>query len=240
MRRDRASSIFWRTAQHGYTQPGSASILLRRLNLFFRLSRGEVLKFPEPAKGSLFALLVRAPFWASLLIAGALFAVARNFLPNLLAAATTLPFLGTAAFAGWRQFKTPSPTRVTETLDALRDMTWVQFSAVIAETFRREGYDVGALEGGVANYELHKNGYKSLLSCKRWKVAQTGIVPLRELFEAMQARAARDCIYIATGDFTETARAFALEKGMRVLNGAELAKLVGRVVREKKAEVART
>lgn len=197
------------------------------------------MNIPKPAEGSLFALLVRSPFWVSLLIAGALFAVARNFLPNLLALATTLPFLGIAAFAGWRQFKTPSPTRVTETLDGLREMTWGQFSAVIAETFRHEGYEVGGLKDGVVNYELHKNGYKSLLSCKRWKVAQTGIVPLRELFEAMQAREARDCIYVATGDFTETARAFARENGMRLLNGAELATLVGRAVREKKAEAAR-
>jgi restriction system protein len=197
------------------------------------------LKFPEPAKGSLFALLARSPFWVSLLIAGALFAVARNFLPNLLALATTLPFLGIAAFAGWRQFKTPSPTRVAETLDSLREMTWGQFSTVIAEAFQREGYEVGGLEGGVVNYELHKNGYKSLLSCKRWKVAQTGIGPLRELFEVMQAREARDCIYVATGDFTETARAFALEMGMRLLNGAELATLVGPVVRKKKPEAAR-
>jgi restriction system protein len=192
------------------------------------------LNFPKPSEGSLFAVLMRSPFWVSLLIAGALFAIARNFLPNLLAAAATLPFLGLAAFAGWRQIKTPSPTRVTEALDALRAMTWGQFSAVIAETFRREGYAVGEVETGVANYELHKNGYKSLLSCKRWKVAQTGIAPLRELFEAMQAREARDCIYVATGDFTETAREFAREKGMRLLHGTELAILVGRVVRKRK------
>lgn len=193
------------------------------------------MNIPKPASGSLFAILARSPFWVSLLIAGALFAVARNFLPDLLAASTTLPFLGIAAFAGWRQFKAPSPTRVTETLDRLRAMPWEQFAAVIAETFRREGYEVGAVESGVVNYELHKNGYTSLLSCKRWKIAQTGVVPLRELFEAMQAREARDCIYVATGNFTGTAQAFAREKGLRLLHGAELATLVGRVVREKKA-----
>ena len=198
------------------------------------------MQFPTPAKGSLFAALVRSPFWVSLLAAGALFAVIRNFLPDLLAAATTLPFLGTAAYAGWRQFKTPSPARVSEMLASMRAMTWAQFAAVIAESFRREGYKVGELENGAANYELHKNGYKSLVSCKRWKVAQTGIGPLRELFEATRRREARDCIYVATGDFTETARAFAREKGMRLLHGAELAELAGRVVREKKPDAART
>jgi restriction system protein len=193
------------------------------------------LNIPKPAEGSLFAILARSPFWVSLLIAGALFAVARNFVPDLFALATTLPFLGIAAYAGWRQFKTPSANRVTATMDELREMTWGQFSAVIAETFRREGYEVGGLEDGVANYELQKNGYKSLLSCKRWKVAQTGISPLRELFEATRAREARDCIYVATGDFTETARAFARDKKMRLLNGVELATLVGRVVQERRS-----
>jgi len=92
----------------------------------------------------------------------------------------------------------------------------------------------------VTNYELHKNGYKTVVSCKRWKVAQTGIVPLREFYELAQVRDARACIYIAAGDFTETARAFALETGIRLLNGVELAALVERVAQAKKPEATRT
>ena len=196
------------------------------------------MNIPKPAQGSLFAILLRAPFWVSLLLAGALFAVARNFLPDMLAAATTLPTLGIAAMSGWRQFKTPSASRVNETIDALRQMPWTQFSGVIAEAFRHEGYQVGKPEAGVVSYEMHKSGYKTLLSCKRWKVEQTGFGPLRELFEAGQAREARDCAYVATGEFTETARAFAREKGMRLLHGAELATMVGAIVRAKKAASA--
>ena len=196
------------------------------------------MNIPKPAEGSLFALLMRAPFWVSLLLAAGIFAVARNFLPDLLAAATTLPTLGIAAMSGWQQFKTPSASRVTETLDSLRQMSWGQFSAVIAEAFRRDGYQVGKPEAGIISYELHKNGYKTLVSCKRWKVDQTGIGPLRELAEAALAREARSCVYVATGEFTETARAFAREKGMQLLNGAELVTKVGGVLRGKKALVA--
>lgn len=185
------------------------------------------LKFPTPAQGSLFALLVRAPFWVSLLIVGALFFVMRSFLPDLLAAATTLPFLGTAAFAGWRQFKTPSPTRVSETLDRLREMQWLPFAAVMAQAFRREGYEVGPLETGAANYALSRTGYTTLVSCKRWKVAQTGIAPLRELHEALAARGARDCVYVTAGTFTDSALAFAREKQIRLLHGAVLAQSAG-------------
>jgi restriction system protein len=191
------------------------------------------LNIPKPAEGSLFAVLARSPFWVSLLIAGALFAIARNFLPPLLAAATTLPFVGIAAYAGWRQFRTPSHARVAESLEALRDMPWAEFSAVIAGAFRRQGYSVGELEGGVVNYELHRNGYKTLVCCKRWKIAQTGIAPLRELSEAMAVREARDCIYVATGDFTDTAKQFAREKSVRLLHGAELVTTVGRLARKK-------
>ncbi len=197
------------------------------------------MNIPKPAEGSLFAILTRAPFWVSLLVAAALFAVARQFLPDLLAAATTLPMLGIAAMSGWRQFKTPSASRVSETIDALRQMSWGQFSAVIAEAFRREGYEVAKPEAGIISYEMHKNGYNTLLSCKRWKVEKTGIGPLRELAEAGLAREARSCIYVATGEFTETARAFAREKGMRLLNGAELVTMVGGIIRAKKAPGAK-
>ena len=197
------------------------------------------MKLPTPAKGSLFALLVRAPFWVSLLIAGALFAVARNFLPPVLAAATTLPFLGTAAFSGWRQFKTPSPTRVSESLERLRDMQWLPFAVLIADLFRGEGYTVGALETGVTNYELRKSGYTTLVACKRWKVRETGIAPLRELHDAMQARGARDCVYVATGTFTDSALAFARANKVRLLSDADLAQAASPLL-PAKARAART
>ena len=191
------------------------------------MSRIPPLKFPTPAQGSLFSLLVRAPFWVSLLVAGALFLVARNFLPVMFAVAVPLPFIGTAFFAGWRQYNTPSPTRVNDTLDRLREMQWLPFAALVAEGFRREGYQVGELDTGVANYELTKSGYTTLVSCKRWRVAQTGVAPLRELHEAMATRGARDCVYVTAGTFTDIAEAFAREKKIRLLSGADLSRTAG-------------
>lgn len=185
------------------------------------------MKLPTPAPGSLFSLLVRAPFWISLLIAGAIFLVAERFLPPMLAAATTLPFVGTALFAGWRQYQTPSPSRVSETLQRLAEMQWLPFAALIAETLRREGYEIGPLEIGVANYELKRNGYTTLVSCKRWKVAQTGVAPLLALYEASIARSARDCIYVTAGALTDSALAFAREKKIRLLSGTALAESAG-------------
>ena len=93
--------------------------------------------------------------------------------------------------------------------------------------------------GHSAEIELRKSGYTTLVSCKRWKVAQTGIVPLRELHEAMQARGARDCIYVTAGGFTEMALAFAQEKKVRLLHGTELARCVAPLLSRKDRDAVR-
>ena len=191
------------------------------------------MKLPTPAPNSLFAILVRSPFWVSLLLVIGTYFLAQNFVPPVFAAATTLPWLGTAAFAGWRQFKTPSTSRVAKTLEQLTAMSWPQFSAVITEIFRGEGYSVAAKEDGVVSLVLDRTGYTTLAACRRWKVNETGIVPLRELADAVVSRSARDCVYVTTGTFTDTARAFARQHKVRLLNGVELARLATPILRRK-------
>ena len=104
------------------------------------------MKLPTPAPNSLFAILVRSPFWVSLLLAIGTYVLAQNFVPPVFAVATTLPWIGTAAFAGWRQLKTPSASRVTKMLEQLGAMSWPQFSTVISEIFRADGYNVATKE----------------------------------------------------------------------------------------------
>ena len=84
------------------------------------------------------------------------------------------------------------------------------------------------MSGAQADLELAKGGVKSLVACRRWKATRTGIEPLRELHAAARARGAGECIYVAAGEITDTARAFAAQNGIRVLQGAELARLLPR------------
>lgn len=191
------------------------------------------------AKESLFSILLRSPWWLSLLIAAAMFALVRLFLPDIAAFFAALPFLAIAGYALWRQLRAPSVTNVAEMLVKLRAMSWEDFSLVIAEAFRRDGYTVTEIPGSAADLELRRNGRVSVVSCKRWKVAQTGIGPLRELYAAKQARDAQECIYVAAGDFTANASAFATEKAIRLLHDAALATLVARVERGKKRWIFR-
>lgn len=182
-------------------------------------------------KETLFSILSRSPWWLSVLIAAAMFALVRLFLPDIAAFFAAVPFLALAGYAGWRQSRVPSATNVEETLGKLRAMSWENFSAVIGEAFRRDGYTVTDIPGSAADLELRRNGRVSIACCKRWKVAHTGVGPLRELHAAMQGRDADACVYVAAGDFTANARAFATEKAIRLLNGAELVTLVARVKR---------
>ena len=183
----------------------------------------------QPREGSLFAILSRSPWWVSLLIAAALFALMRQFLPNLLAAATTLPFVALACYAAWLQAQEPSQKRVAETLEKLRAMRWPEFSKLIGDSFRREGYEVEPSRRAAADLELRKSGYLTLVAGKRWKVPQCGIGPLKELADAVRAADAREGYFVTAGSISETAREFAAANRIRVLQGDALVKQVGRI-----------
>ena len=94
--------------------------------------------------------------------------------------------------------------------------------------FRSDGYTVVALTRGGADFELRKSGRLALAACKRWKVAQTGIEPLRELFQAKETAGAQECIYVAAGDLSQNARQFATQKEICLLCEAELAQYLAR------------
>jgi restriction system protein len=182
-------------------------------------------------ENSLFAILLRSPWWVSIAIAAAIAAVAAFLVPPTFAVAAAAPFLLIGSVAVWRQLRAPSAARIERTLGAVRAMSWSDFADALEDAFRRDGYAVSRLDGAAADFEMTKAGRTSLVGCKRWKAARTGIEPLRDLDAARRAREAHECIYVATGEFTDGARTFATDRNIRVLHGAELAKLLPRIGR---------
>ena len=182
----------------------------------------------EMHKNSLFAVLLRSPWWASALVAIALVAGLRLLVHVDYALFAALPFAVIAAYVGWRQLRAPGAGRIAATLERLRAMSWDDFSSAIEEAYRREGYTVSRLGDVRADFELAKAGRSTLVACKRWKATRTGVEPLRELEVMRRARETHECIYVAAGEITEQARAFAAEQNIRLLDGAELAKLLPR------------
>jgi restriction system protein len=138
---------------------------------------------------------------------------------------SSLPFIVIGGYAGWQQLRAPGAARIAATLEALRSMSWDEFSAALEDAFRRDGYSVSRLNVAGADLELTKSARVTVVGCKRWKVARAGIESLRELDAAKQAREAHECIYVAAGEITENARVFATEKSIRLIHDAELAQL---------------
>ena len=178
---------------------------------------------------SLFAILLRSAWWISFALAGAVTAVAVALLPEayrMVGAVTGLPFLVIGCIAAWKQLQAPSTARIDSTLAAVRAMSWAEFSRAIEAAYRRDGYGVSAIGGTAANFEITREGRTALVSCKRWKAAHTGVEALQDLHAVKEARGAHECIYIAAGDITDNARAFAVKHGIKLVGGPELARLL--------------
>jgi restriction system protein len=186
------------------------------------------------AENSLFAILLRSRWWISFAIAAGIIVVVKLVLPAVpigYPVFAALPFMVIGAIAGWRQLRQPRAARVADTLEKVRAMSWSDFSTALEDAFRRDGYAVKRLVGPAADLELTKEGRVSLVACKRWKVARTGVDPLRELDAARRAQKGYEGIYVATGEVTEGALKFARDHGIRVIHGPELARLLPRVGR---------
>ncbi|MBX3662818.1 MAG: restriction endonuclease [Burkholderiales bacterium] len=179
-------------------------------------------KIPE---NSIFAMLLRQSWWVSALAALATFVVVQNFVPWGYALFATLPFTVITLMVAWKQLFGPTGARVEKALEKTRSLSWEDFAQALERGYRAEGYTVQRVDGA-ADFELQKLGYLTLVSARRWKAARTGVDPLRELAAAGEKREARECHYAVAGELTDQARAFARKKGVKLVEGAELARLV--------------
>jgi len=179
-------------------------------------------------ENSLFAILLRSRWWISFALAVGLFLVVRLFIPETYAIVVPVPFLVIGCIAAWRQLRVPGAGRIAERMEALRAMSWRDFSDALEGAYRREGYVVRRLGRGAADLELTRDGQRTLVSAKRWKVARAGVEPLRELAAADAGGEVAARVFVAASEVTEQARAFAAGHGIRILEGAELAALLAR------------
>jgi restriction system protein len=105
-------------------------------------------------------------------------------------------------------------------------MPWRDFSALLQQAYKRQGFDVALLSGPAADFKLTQSGRSTLVSCKRWKAVAHGIDPLRELVAAKLNQEADHCTYISLGAVSEQARSFAKQQGITMVSGQELAVLI--------------
>lgn len=179
---------------------------------------------------TLFNVLLGQPWWISALVGAALFGIAQLAFPPV-APFVALPFLAIALYVAYRQLRTVSPAKAEERLQALRELSWEPFSALIVEAYRSQGYEVTSVNKSAFDFALTRQGRVTLLQCRRWKANQLGTGPLEDLAKAIANEDAHNAICISAGGFTPKAREFTAGKPISLVHGIALAALVGKISR---------
>lgn len=178
---------------------------------------------------SLFAVLLRSPWWISGLIAVLLGAVAAALLPAEFKGAgalSGLPFLVISAMAAWRQWRLPSSARVAATSQAVSVMAWPQFAGLLAQAFERDGYSVQRSQSEAFDFRLERQGRSTLVAARRWKSNRTGLETLKALQAARASADAADALLISLGDLSDNARPYAKAQAITLWQAQDLARLL--------------
>ncbi len=181
------------------------------------------------AENSLFAILLRSPWWISLLVAIALAALLRLLLPPEYAVPAMLgsfPFVVIAAIAAWKQLRAPSAAQLAQTVQRLQTLSSRDFAAAIEAAFRAQGHEVRRLQVPGADLELSKGARRTVVAYRRWKAAKLGVEPLRELQAAQQRLEADASLYVAAGEPSEQAGDFVRASKIQLIGLSELAQLL--------------
>ena len=169
------------------------------------------------APNSLFAILMRNPWWISLLIVIVFSLLCLAILPKNLVffgIMGTFPFFITGIVAFKRQWGVPSPAKQQAELDRLSALSWRDFSAELEAKFVKQGFEVTRLNSGVADFKLEKGGHITLVSAKRYKAATHGLEALQALVAQQEAQGADKAMYVCLSPVTVQAAKFAKEKGV--------------------------
>lgn len=178
---------------------------------------------------SLFAVLLRSPWWISFALAVAVGAACYKLFPDrfaLVGALSGLPFAVIGGIAMWKQRGIPNPARVEEMLQKLSALSARDFANALDAAYAKDGYTVTKVTASGADLSVTKAGRVLLVNSKRWKAATHGIEPVRELSAAMEAMDANQGVYIAVNMLSDAAKMFAAKNSIRVMQGTELALLM--------------
>jgi restriction system protein len=182
---------------------------------------------------SLFAVLLRSPWWISFVLVAVIALAAGALLPKAYAGVGMLggfPFFVIGCMAMWRQRNLPSAAELERGMSMLSSMGWRDFSALLETAFTRQGYAVTHLNGA-ADMQLEKKGVLTVVSAKRWKAAALGVESLRELVAARDALEARNCVCITLGQVSAKANEYAEQHRITLISDADLVALTAETIK---------
>jgi restriction system protein len=106
-------------------------------------------------------------------------------------------------------------------------LNWRQVQNVVGSAFRRRGYGVrpGPSDAPV-DFILEKDGERTVVNCKQWKVWEVGESPLRELYGYTAGIGAKRAVMVSTGRFSQRAIDFADRHNLHLIDGRGISDLV--------------
>lgn len=109
---------------------------------------------------------------------------------------------------------------------ALNEVSWGEFETLVAEFFRRKGFQVtreggDGPDGGV-DLVLRQKTETYLVQCKQWKAYKVGVQPVREFYGVMASRGAAGGYFVTSGEYTEEAKDFVRGLNVELVDGRRL------------------
>ena len=116
---------------------------------------------------------------------------------------------------------------------SMSTVSWAQFELVVAEAYRRQGYEVELSSGlgadGGIDVKLTRAGETVLVQCKQWKSFKVNVKEVRAFYGVLVSEGAQRGIFVSLGEYTRDCRAFAEGKPIELLSRADLQQLVAAV-----------
>jgi restriction system protein len=178
---------------------------------------------------SLFAVLLRSPWWISLVLAAALALAASALLPEAyksVGALSSFPFVVVGVIAAWRQRANLSPEQAQALQTELAAMNWRAFSQLLQHAYVQQGYGVTAVPNSAMDLKLTRQGQTTVVCAKRWKAASWGLESLQALVAERAAMDATHLVCVSLQDIPPGLKKFVQEHGVTWLSGQSLWALV--------------
>ncbi|WP_136524324.1 restriction endonuclease [Geomonas ferrireducens] len=137
---------------------------------------------------------------------------------------------GISAFNAMKQRKLYDTVKSRADVASLNEMSWGEFETLVAEHFKRNGFEV-AREGGSGpdggiDLVLRKGREKHLVQCKQWKAYKVSVQPVREFYGVMAAAGAAGGYFVTSGTFTVDAKAFVRGLNLELIDGQKLKSMI--------------
>lgn len=114
-------------------------------------------------------------------------------------------------------------------MGAVSDMSWEGYRSLIADVFRRDGYEVFGGEGpdsDVIDMEVVRGGERMLVSCQLRGMSPIGVEPLAEMAQVALRNGADAVFIISDGDFAPEAWSLADGQSLVLIDRGALLGLV--------------